>query len=75
VNGPILLNLRGRRMDRHCATRRLRRLATVSVVRLPKLHPHISRLHGCSDRSERGLVERTDMLMIESSSDRSVIWH
>ncbi|MFE3701654.1 tyrosine-type recombinase/integrase, partial [Nocardia tengchongensis] len=41
--GPILLNLRGRRMDRHCATRRLRRLAEVSVVRLPKLHPHMLR--------------------------------
>ncbi|MCP9621937.1 tyrosine-type recombinase/integrase [Nocardia otitidiscaviarum] len=43
VRGPILLNLRGRRMDRHCATRRLRRLAEHSVVRLPKLHPHMLR--------------------------------
>ncbi|MFE9319949.1 tyrosine-type recombinase/integrase [Nocardia sp. NPDC052278] len=43
ARGPILLNLRGRRMDRHCATRRLRRLAEVSVVRLPKLHPHMLR--------------------------------
>ncbi|MEU6586536.1 tyrosine-type recombinase/integrase [Nocardia sp. NPDC046763] len=43
VRGPILLNLRGRRMDRHCATRRLRLLAEVSVVRLPKLHPHMLR--------------------------------
>ena len=37
----ILLNRRGRRMDRHCATRRLRHLATVSVVRLPRMHPHM----------------------------------
>ncbi|MEV6071192.1 tyrosine-type recombinase/integrase [Nocardia sp. NPDC052001] len=43
VRGPILLNLRGRRMDRHCATRRLRRLSEHSVVRLPKLHPHMLR--------------------------------
>ncbi|MCP2288088.1 hypothetical protein APR08_000991 [Nocardia amikacinitolerans] len=28
-HGPLLLNPRGRRMDRHCATRRLRRLAQV----------------------------------------------
>ncbi len=37
--GAILLNRRGRRMDRHCATRRLRRLAKASVVRLPRMHP------------------------------------
>ncbi|MFE4459162.1 tyrosine-type recombinase/integrase [Nocardia tengchongensis] len=30
-------------MDRHCATRRLRRLSQGSVVRLPKLHPHMLR--------------------------------
>jgi integrase len=41
--GPILLNRRGRRMDRHCATRRLRRLAEASVVRLPQMHPHMQR--------------------------------
>ncbi|WP_439657753.1 tyrosine-type recombinase/integrase [Lentzea sp. HUAS TT2] len=41
--GPILLNLRARRMDRHCATRRLRRLAEAAIVRLPPLHPHLLR--------------------------------
>ena len=44
--GSILLNRRGRRMDRHCATRRLRRLrrlAETSVVRLPRMHPHMLR--------------------------------
>ncbi|MEV0296812.1 tyrosine-type recombinase/integrase [Nocardia sp. NPDC050710] len=41
--GPILLNSRGRRMDRHCATRRLRVLAKASVVRLPHMHPHMLR--------------------------------
>lgn len=43
ISGPILLNRRGRRMDRHCATRRLRRLAQVSVMRLPRMHPHMLR--------------------------------
>jgi integrase/recombinase XerD len=42
-DGPILLNRREARMDRHCATRRLRRLAQVSVVRLPRMHPHMLR--------------------------------
>jgi len=41
--GPILLNLRGARMDRHAATRRLRHLAAVAGVRLPRMHPHMLR--------------------------------
>jgi integrase/recombinase XerD len=41
--GPILLNTRGTRMDRHAATRRLRRLAEVAGVRLPRMHPHMLR--------------------------------
>jgi integrase/recombinase XerD len=41
--GPILRNTRGARMDRHAATRRLRRLAAVSIVRLPRMHPHMLR--------------------------------
>jgi integrase/recombinase XerD len=41
--GPILLSTRGARMDRHAATRRLRRLAAESVVRLPRMHPHMLR--------------------------------
>jgi integrase/recombinase XerD len=43
VAGAVLLNRRGARMDRHCATRRLRSLATVSVVRLLRMHPHMLR--------------------------------
>jgi site-specific recombinase XerD len=39
--GPILLTSRGTRMDRHCATRRLRRLADHAGVRLPRIHPHM----------------------------------
>jgi site-specific recombinase XerD len=42
-HGPILLNRRRVRMDRHCATRRLRRLAEASAVRLPRMHPHMLR--------------------------------
>ena len=41
--GPILVNQRGARMDRHAATRRLRQLATVAGVRLPRMHPHMLR--------------------------------
>jgi integrase/recombinase XerD len=41
--GPILLTRRGSRMDRHCATRRLRRLAEDAGVKLPRMHPHMLR--------------------------------
>jgi site-specific recombinase XerD len=41
--GPILLTSRGTRMDRHCATRRLRRLAETAGVTLPRMHPHMLR--------------------------------
>jgi site-specific recombinase XerD len=43
TGGPILLTARGTRMDRHCATRRLRRLAEQAGVKLPRMHPHMLR--------------------------------
>jgi integrase/recombinase XerD len=42
-SGPILLNSRGARMDRHAATRRLRRLAETAGVRITRPHPHMLR--------------------------------
>ena len=41
--GPILLTSRDTRMDRHCATRRLRHLAEQAGVKLPRMHPHMLR--------------------------------
>ena len=41
-HGPILLNGRGTRMDRHAATRRLRCLAGTAGLRA-KAHPHMLR--------------------------------
>jgi site-specific recombinase XerD len=43
ADGPILLNSRGARMDRHAATRRLRRLAETAGVRITRPHPHMLR--------------------------------
>jgi len=42
-SGPILPNGRGRRMDRHAATRRLRHLAATARVRIRRMHPHMLR--------------------------------
>ena len=41
--GPILLNRRGTRMDRHAATRRLHRLQKMAGVRIARMHPHMLR--------------------------------
>jgi site-specific recombinase XerD len=41
-SGPLLLNRRARRMDRHAATCRLRRIAAVAGVRLPRMPPTCS---------------------------------
>jgi integrase/recombinase XerD len=43
TSGPILLNSRGARMDRHAATRRLRNLARAAGVRIGRTHPHMLR--------------------------------
>ena len=43
VRGPILLNTRGTRMDRHAATRRLRHLAGTADIQVTRAHPHMLR--------------------------------
>jgi integrase/recombinase XerD len=43
AGGPILVNSRGTRMNRHAATRRLRRLATSAGVPIARPHPHMLR--------------------------------
>ncbi len=42
-SGPILRTRNGTRMDRHCATRRLRRLAQVAGVHAARMHPPMLR--------------------------------
>jgi integrase/recombinase XerD len=63
--GPILLNSRGHRMDRHVATRRLRRLAETAGVRTARPHPHMLRhtfvttmLHAGVDLRDGQIVAR-----------------
>ena len=43
TRGPVLLNSRGVRMDRHAATRRLRRLAETAGIQVTRAHPHMLR--------------------------------
>ena len=43
TRGPVLLNSRGTRMDRHAATRRLRQLAQAAGIQVTRAHPHMLR--------------------------------
>ena len=40
-SGPIMRTRSGTRMDRHCATRRLHRLAQAGGVHAARMHPHM----------------------------------
>jgi site-specific recombinase XerD len=61
VRGPILLNTRGTRMDRHAATRRLHRLAKAAGIQVTRAYPHMLR-HLCHDHARRWrrLARRAD---------------
>jgi len=54
VSGPILLNSRGTRMDRHAATRRLKRLAEQAGVKIARAHPHMLRQGICHNHARCG---------------------
>ena len=43
TRGPILINSRGTRMDRHTATRRLHRLAEAAGIQVIRAHPNMLR--------------------------------
>jgi integrase/recombinase XerD len=43
TSGPVLLNRRGTRMDRHAAARRLQRLTQTAGLRITRAHPHMLR--------------------------------
>ena len=43
TRGPVLLNSRGARMDRHAAARRLHQLAEAAGIRVTRAHPHMLR--------------------------------
>jgi integrase/recombinase XerD len=43
THGPVLLNRRGARMDRHAATRRLHHLAEAARIQVAMAHPHMLR--------------------------------
>jgi integrase/recombinase XerD len=43
IDGPIVRNTLGGRMDRRAATRRLKHVAATAGIRMPRMHPHMLR--------------------------------
>jgi hypothetical protein len=68
--GPILLNTRGQRMDRHAATRRLHHLAQATGMRMPPLHPHMLRHTYVTTMQVRGVASGASF---DGSCDRCAL--
>jgi integrase/recombinase XerD len=64
-SGPILRTRRGTRMDRHCATRRLRHLADEGGVHIARMHPHMLRPSSqrCSTLESTCVMSRSPLAM------------
>ena len=69
TSGPILLNSRGTRMDRHAATRRLRRLSEAAGVRITRPHPHMLRHTFVTTMLDAG-VDLRDVQIAARHADR-----
>jgi len=71
--GPLLLNRRGTLMDRHAATRRLRQLAAVAGVRLPRMHPHMLRHTFVTTMLDAGLDLRDVQIAVRHADPRTTM--
>ncbi len=75
TSGPILLNSRGARMDRHAATRRLRRLAGTAGVRIARPHPHTLRHTFVTTMLDAGVDLRDVQIAARHADPRTTMRH
>jgi len=73
ASGPILLNTRGSRMDRHAATRRLRHLARTAGVRISRTHPHMLRHTFVTTMQGRGVDPRDVQIAARHADPRTTM--
>ncbi len=73
ASGPILLNTRGARMDRHVATRRLRHLAQHAGVRITRPHPHMLRYTFVSTSLDAGVDLRDVQIAARHADPRTTM--
>jgi site-specific recombinase XerD len=73
TSGPILLNNRGTRMDRHAATRRLRHLASAAGVQIARAHPHMLRHTYVTTMLDAGVDLRDVQIAARHSDPRTAM--
>jgi integrase/recombinase XerD len=73
ASGPILLNSRGARMDRHAATRRLRHLAQAAGVPISRPHPHMLRHTFVSTSLDAGVDLRDVQIAARHADPRTTM--
>ena len=71
--GPILLDSRGARMDRHAATRRLRRLAANAGVPIARPHPHMLRHTFVTTMLDAGVDLRDVQIAVRHADPRTTM--
>jgi integrase/recombinase XerD len=71
--GPVLLNSHGTRMDRHAATRRLRRLAGTAGVQINRTHPHMLRHTFVTTGSDAGVDLRDVQIAARHADPRTTM--
>jgi site-specific recombinase XerD len=73
TRGPLLLNSRGARMDRHPATRRLRHLADSAGVPITRPHPHMLRHTFVTTMLDAGVDLRDVQIAARHADPRSAM--
>ena len=73
VRGPILLNSRDARMDRHAATRRLRQLAQQTGMPITRPHPHMLRHTFVTTMLDAGVDLRDVQIVARHADPRTTI--
>jgi site-specific recombinase XerD len=73
TSGPILRTSRGTGMDRHCATRRLHRLAEAGGVHVARMHPHMLRHTFVTTRLDAGVDLRDVQIAARHADPRTTM--
>ena len=71
--GPVLLNTRGARMDRHAATRRLRHLAQAAGIQVARAHPHMLRHTYVTTMLDAGADLRDEQIAARHADPRTTM--
>ncbi|SIM52199.1 tyrosine-type recombinase/integrase [Micromonospora cremea] len=73
LDGPILRNTLGTRMDRHAATRRLKHLAASAGIRMPRMHPHMLRHNFVTTMLDAGVSLRDVQIAARHADPRTTM--